>query len=50
MGLGFRLGVGLGSDRVLGLSLALTNFCLRLGFLSPMIGFPVKMFLSDCFF
>ena len=51
VGLGFRLGVGLGSDRVVGLSLALTNFCLRLGFLlSPMIGFPVKMFLSDCFF
>ena len=43
--------MGLGSDRVVGLSLALTNFCLRLGFLlSPMIGFSVKMFLSDCFF
>ena len=51
VGLGFGLGVGLGSDRVLGLSLALTNFCLRLGFLlSPMIGFSVKMFLSDCCF
>ena len=36
---------------MLGLSLVLTNFCLRLEFLlSPMIGFPVKMFLSDCFF
>ena len=37
------LGVRLWSDRVQGLSLALTSFCLRLGFLlCPMIGFPVK--------
>ena len=36
---------------MLGLSLALTSFCLRLGFLlSPMIGYSVKMFLSNCSF
>ena len=36
---------------MLGLSLALTSFCLRLGFLfSAMIGCSVNMFLSDCFF